>query len=59
MTIEIGDIVVRKSYHCDIHFRVEDIRDDVALLRGITERLIADSPLEDLLVILSTAAKQD
>lgn len=50
--MEIGDLVVRKSYGKDITFRVIDIKEDefgkVYILKGINLRLIADSPAEDL-----------
>lgn len=46
--IDIGDMVGRKSYNCDIIFEVITIEDDVAILIGKTLRLIADAPIEDL-----------
>lgn len=57
MTVAIGmmDIVGRRSYHCDILFRVIDIREDagrkIAILYGEDFRLIADAPYEDLIAI--------
>ncbi len=49
------DIVGRKSYHCDILFRVIDLRQDsgkkIAILYGEDFRLIADAPYEDLIII--------
>jgi spore coat assembly protein len=45
-----GDIVVRKSYGEDIRFRIERIEGDMAILRGLEVRLLADSPLSDLLL---------
>ena len=48
----IGDTVVRKSYDKDITFRVIDIRQidgkTVYILKGISIRIIADSPEDDL-----------
>ena len=50
-----GSIVVRKSHRKDIIFKVEKIikthNNQIALLRGITERVEADSPIEDLEII--------
>lgn len=54
--IKKGDIVARKSYGCDILFFVDKLIYNsngtvVAILKGITVRIIADSYLNDLLVI--------
>lgn len=50
--MNIGDIVVRKSYGKDITFKIIDIKEtengDVYVLKGINLRLMADSPVEDL-----------
>jgi spore coat assembly protein len=43
-----GDIVVRRSYGEDIPFRIESIVGDIAILRGLEVRLLADAPLSDL-----------
>lgn len=55
MTIQLMDIVGRLSYHCDILFRVINIREEdgqkIAMLYGEDFRLIADAPYEDLVVI--------
>ncbi|MEW8986485.1 MAG: sporulation peptidase YabG [Bacillus sp. (in: firmicutes)] len=55
VTIKMMDIVGRKSYHCDILFRVIDLRQDsgkkIAILYGEDFRLIADAPYEDLIII--------
>lgn len=56
--IKVGDIVVRKSYNGDIIFRIEQIikvaiGQDVAILKGINLRLLADAPIEDLQVYQS------
>lgn len=49
------DIVGRKSYNCDILFRVIDIQivdgEEVAILYGEDIRLIADAPCSDLIMI--------
>lgn len=53
--INIMDIVGRRSYRCDILFRVTDIREEngqrTAILYGEDFRLIADAPYEDLIFI--------
>jgi len=50
--IREGDIVVRKSYGKDILFFVEEIQSgsvrEIAILKGLTIRITADSCLEDL-----------
>ncbi|MDP4085437.1 MAG: sporulation peptidase YabG [Bacillota bacterium] len=55
MNIKLMDIVARRSYNCDILFRVIDIREEngqkYAVLYGEDFRLIADSPYEDLVII--------
>ena len=48
----IGDTVVRKSYDKDITFKIIDIKEIdgkiVYILKGISIRIIADSPEDDL-----------
>ncbi|MEX2416723.1 MAG: sporulation peptidase YabG [Paenibacillaceae bacterium] len=43
-----GDLVSRKSYGDDIIFKVESIQREMAILRGIEVRLLADARLSDL-----------
>lgn len=54
--IKKGDIVARKSYKCDILFFVDKViysshHVAIAILKGITIRIIADAFLDDLLMI--------
>ena len=54
--IKIGDIVARKSYNRDILFAVIKILErtnglQLVLLKGITIRILADSPTDDLEII--------
>jgi spore coat assembly protein len=53
--IKLMEMVGRRSYHCDILFRVIDIRETngrkMAVLYGEDFRLIADAPCEDLVII--------
>ena len=54
--IKKGDIVARKSYGCDLLFFVDKIifspdGTAIAILKGITVRIIADALLDDLLII--------
>jgi spore coat assembly protein len=53
MSFRVGDIVGRKSYQSDVHFRIISIdrKNQCAELKGIDMRLFADAPLEDLVVI--------
>lgn len=52
----IGDIVARKSYNHDIFFKVVDLiktgsGETSAKLRGLDVRLMADSPVDDLIKV--------
>ena len=56
LKIRKNDIVARKSYGCDILFSVDKIISStngtaIAILKGITVRIIADAYLDDLLFI--------
>lgn len=44
----IGDLVVRKSYDGDVTFRVEEVWRNNVLIKGTEFRLLADSPMSDL-----------
>ena len=50
--MDIGDIVVRKSYGRDISFKIIDIKEEnnsvIYILKGINIRIIADAREEDL-----------
>ncbi len=48
--IKIGDYVTRKSYNNDIVFKVIDIKGNNCILYGVYVRLMADSPVSDLVV---------
>lgn len=43
-----GDLVTRKSYGHDVIFKIVLIQEQTAILRGTAFRLLADSPLSDL-----------
>lgn len=54
--IKKGDIVARKSHNLDILFSVENIIRSsngscIAILKGITIRIVADAYIEDLVVL--------
>lgn len=55
MDVKVGDIVARKSYNCDLLFRVIDVKEKngerEAILHGENVRLIADAPCSDLVII--------
>lgn len=59
--IKIGDIVARKSYNCDINFKVVEYKKEGAeksvILKGIEQRIIADAVVEDLVLINSGEKK--
>lgn len=61
--IRKGSIVSRKSYNDDILFYVEDIintrKNKYAILKGITLRIKASAPLEDLNIVHKQKAKNE
>lgn len=61
--IKKGDIVGRKSYGKDVLFIVRNIiptkNGDIAILRGIVERVEADSKIEDLEIIQKEEVKKN
>ena len=48
MSFKIGDLVTRKSYNNDILFKIIDINEEVAILKGVDLRLYADCTVDDL-----------
>lgn len=48
MNFKIGDLVTRNSYNNDIVFKIKNISDSIAYLKGTNIRLYADSKLDDL-----------
>lgn len=50
--IKVGDLVIRPSHGGDIVFQVAGIDEDlkIAALKGKDLRLIADAPLDDLIM---------
>lgn len=60
--IKKGDIVARKSYEKDILFSVKDIinknKDRIAILKGIVDRVEADSNIEDLEIVDKQIVKE-
>ncbi len=55
MEVKVGDLVERKSYKRDLLFRVTELKEDngvkTAILFGEEFRLVADSPISDLVVV--------
>ena len=49
--IKKGDIVARKSHNLDILFSVENIINKIAILKGVTIRIVSDAYIEDLVVL--------
>ena len=47
----IGDYVTRNSYNNDIIFKIIDIKGDMYYLKGVTIRLLVDSPKDDLMIV--------
>lgn len=59
MTIKEGDIVARRSYGCDLIFRITKVNEATQIVELVGEdmRLIADAPLADLVLIDTTEQK--
>lgn len=51
MSFTIGDLITRNSYGNDLLFRIVSIDAHVAILHGVEVRLVADAPLDDLVLI--------
>lgn len=50
MNFKVGDFVTRNSYNNDIVFVIVEINNEEAILKGYDLRLIANSPLSDLVM---------
>lgn len=51
MFFKVGDLVTRKSYDNDIVFRIVEINEKIAYLKGLNVRLCADSNMDDLKLV--------
>lgn len=51
MLFNVGDLVSRNSYNNDTIFKIIEIDNDVAILKGMNIRLYADSYLDDLVKV--------
>ena len=51
MFFNVGDFVTRNSYHNDVLFKIIKIEDGTAYLKGVELRLVADSPVNDLMKV--------
>jgi len=56
--MNLGDLVVRKSYGGDVTFRVEHMIQNKAVIKGTEFRLLADSPLDDLIQVPPTGTTE-
>ncbi|WP_150275649.1 sporulation peptidase YabG [Paenibacillus tepidiphilus] len=52
--MNLGDLVVRKSYGGDVTFRIENMLRQGAVIKGTEFRLLADAPMEDLVQVPPT-----
>lgn len=52
MKFMIGEVVTRKSHNNDILFKIIEIDNDTAYLKGLDVRLVADSFLSDLVKVV-------
>jgi len=50
MLFNIGDLVTRISHNHDMVFKIIELKEDIAILKGVNVRLIADSDINDLLL---------
>lgn len=51
MFFKVGDLVTRSSYNNDVIFRIVELDEDIAYLKGLNIRLIADSSVSDLKLV--------
>lgn len=58
MKFTVGDFVTRKSHQHDILFVIQSVKDNIAILKGVEMRLIADAPLEDLVKVENRELKE-
>ena len=58
MLFNIGDLVTRKSHNNDTVFKIINIENEIAILKGVNIRLIADSSISDL-VHVDKSLEQD
>mgnify|MGYP006287775441 FL=1 len=57
MNFKVGDFVTRKSHNSDVIFKIEKIEHNKAILRSYRLRLLADAPLDDLILYKITENK--
>ena len=51
MNFKIGDYVTRISHQNDVVFKIINIEKDIAYLKGVNLRLVADSLINDLVIV--------
>lgn len=56
--MNLGDLVIRKSYGGDVTFRVDNILQNRAVIKGTEFRLLADAPLDDLVQVPPTRVSE-
>ncbi len=59
MNLKIGDLVTRISHEHDILFKILEINGNIAYLKGVDLRLLADSTLGDLVISKQEEARED
>jgi spore coat assembly protein len=63
MDIKVGDLVGRRSYGCDVVFRVHEIKHQndkcIIILKGVNLRIIADAPEGDIIKLPLSKINED
>lgn len=59
MSFKIGDFVSRTSYKNDIVFKIVNIENNIAYLKGVNVRLTADADLKDLVMSSNVSFDDD
>ena len=59
MNFKIGDLVTRNSYNNDTVFKIIDIDNNIAILKGLNIRLCADSEINDLVKVEDSEIDDD
>ena len=59
MKLNVGNYVSRNSYQNDIVFKILSIQDNIAFLKGVNVRLLADASIDDLKIVQNIENEDD